>query len=115
MEQPHIEDCGSHIEVSLSARGFGQANVVDVLAGASKRFGTKPMLVICGDPGGVVEMTRAYDVGVELSAKLPFSCIAIALNERMSTSADRVTELVAETRGSVVRYFESVVQAKTWR
>jgi hypothetical protein len=61
-------------------------------------FGAKPILVICGDPGGVIGMTRAYDVGVELAAKLPFSRIAIALNERMSTSADRFTELVAETR-----------------
>jgi hypothetical protein len=77
---------------------IGQANFVDVLAGASKRFGAKPILVICGDPGGVIGMTRAYDVGVELAAKLPFSRIAIALNERMSTSADRFTELVAEPR-----------------
>jgi hypothetical protein len=114
MEQPRIEDRGSHLEVSLSPRGFGHASFVDVLAAASKRFGTKPLLVICGDPGDTIGSARAYDVGVELSAKLPFSRIAIALTGRKSSSTDRFTELVAENRGTVVRYFESVELARSW-
>ena len=114
MEQPRIEDRGSHLEVSLSARGFGHADFVDVLAAASKRYGSKPILVICADPGDEIGATRAYDVGVELAAKLPFSRIAIALTRRKSSAADRFTELVAENRGAVVRYFESVALAKSW-
>src|SRR5262245_12286781 len=114
MEPPHIEDRGSHLEVSLSARGFGQEDFVDVLAAANKRFGPKPILVICADPGETIGTGRAYDVGVELSAKLPFSRIAIALTRRKSSTADRFTELVAENRGTEVRYFESVELAKSW-
>jgi hypothetical protein len=114
MEQPRIEDRGSHLEVSLSARGFGQENFADVLAAAAKRFGPKPILVICDDPGDAIGSARAYDVGVELSARLPLSRIAIALTRRKSTSADRLTELVAENRGATVRYFESVELAKAW-
>jgi hypothetical protein len=49
--------------------------------------------------------TRAYDVGVELSSKLPLSRIAIALTQRKSSVVDRFTELVAENRGATVRYF----------
>jgi hypothetical protein len=112
MEQPRIEDRGSHLEVSLSARGFGQENFADVLAAAAKRFGPKPILVICDDPGDAIGAARAYDV--ELSARLPLSRIAIALTRRKSTSADRLTELVAENRGAAVRYFESVELAKSW-
>ena len=114
MEQPRVEDRGSHLEISLSARGFGQANFVDILAAASKRFGPKPILVICTDPGDEIGTARAYDVGVELAAKLPFSRIAIALTRRKSSTVDRFTELVAENRGAVVRYFESVEQARSW-
>ena len=114
MEKPNIEDRGSHLEVSLSAQGFGQENFVDVLAAASKRFGRKPILVICADPGDAIGTGRAYDVGVELSAKLPSSRIAIALTRRKSSMADRFTEVVAENRGAAVRYFESVEQAKSW-
>ncbi len=114
MDQPHIEDRGSHLEVSLSPQGFGQTNFVDVLAAARKRFGRKPILVICSDPGDSIGTARAYDVGVELSAKLPFSRIAIALTRRKSSSAERFTELVAENRGAMVRYFDTMELAKSW-
>jgi hypothetical protein len=114
MDEPLIEDRGSYIEVSLTARRFAHGNFVDVLAAAAQRFGWKPMLVICNDPSGVIGNMRAYDVGVELSEKLPFSRIAIALTRRKSSSADRFTELVAENRCTVVRYFDSVVLAKSW-
>jgi hypothetical protein len=114
MEQPHIEDRGSHLEVSLSAQGFEQANFVDILAAARRRFGSKPILVICSDPGDAIGTARAYDVGVELSATLPFSRIAIALTRRKSSSADHFTELVAQNRGAQVRYFDTVELAKSW-
>jgi hypothetical protein len=114
MEEPRIEDRGSHLEVSLSAQGFGETSFVDVLAAAVKRFGAKPILVICDDPGHAIATTRAYDVGVELSGKLPLSRIAIALTRRKSSAVDRFTELVAENRGTDVRYFESVEQARSW-
>jgi len=114
MEQPRIEDHGSHLEASLTAQGFGHASFVDVLAAAARRFGRKPILVICDDPGDTIAAMRAYDIGVELSAKLPSSRIAIALTRRKSSSADRLTELVAENRGAAVRYFESVELARAW-
>lgn len=114
MENPFIEDRGSHLEVSLSAQGLGQEAYVDVLVAASKRFGPKPILVICECSSDAIGMARAYDVGVEVSAKLPLSRIAIALMQRRSSSADRFTELVAENRGAAVRYFESVEPAKSW-
>jgi hypothetical protein len=58
MEEPLIEDCGSHLEAVLSAPGFAHANFVEVLAAARKRFGRKPMLVIGSDPGGVIGPRR---------------------------------------------------------
>jgi len=114
MEDPLIEDRGSHVEVALSAKGFSETSFVDVLAAAGMRFGPKPILVICNDAGHAISTLRAYDVGVELSAKLPFSRIAIVLTQRKSSSADRFTELVAENRGTEVRYFENVEQARSW-
>jgi hypothetical protein len=114
MEEPLVEDRGSHLEVSLSAQGFGETSFVDVLAAAAKRFGAKPILVICDDPGHVIGTTRAYDIGVELSAKLPLSRIAIALTQRKSSAIDRFTELVAENRGATVRYFDSAELASSW-
>jgi hypothetical protein len=114
MESPRIEDRGSHLEVSLSATGFGHASFVDVLAAASKLFGAKPILLICDDTADTIGPARAYDVGVELSMKLPLGRIAIALRGRKSSTADRFTELVAENRGTQVRYFESVERARAW-
>ena len=114
MSLAHAEDRGSHIEVSLDASEFAELSFVDMLVAATRRFGTKPILVICDDPTEAVNMTDAYKVGVELSAQLPFRRIAIALRGRKSSSADRFTELVAENRGAEVRYFESVQLAKAW-
>ena len=37
------------------------------------------MLVICDDPAESVDMTRAYNVGVNLSIQMPFRRIAIVL------------------------------------
>ena len=114
MESPRIEDRGSHLEVSLSASGFGHASFDDVLAAVSKLYGAKPILLICDDTSDVIGTGRAYDIGVELSMKLPLGRIAIALTGRKSSTADRFTELVAENRGAQVRYFESVERAKAW-
>jgi hypothetical protein len=114
MEQPRIEDRGSHLEVSLSAEGFGEGSFVDFLAAAANRFGAKPILLICTDSAHAIGTTRAYDIGVELSAKLPLSRIAIALTQRKSSAVDRFTELVAENRGTTVRYFDSVELARAW-
>lgn len=114
MESPRIEDRGSHLEVSLSASGFGHVGFVDVLAAVSKLYGAKPILLICDDTSDVIGSARAYDIGVELSIKLPLGRIAIALTVRKSSTADRFIELVAENRGAQVRYFESVARAKAW-
>ena len=114
MEEPVIEDRRSHLEVSLFAQGFSETPFVDVLATATRRFGQKPILVICNDPAHAIHTTRAYDVGVELSAKLPSSRIAIVLTRRKSSSVDHFTELVAENRGTDVRYFENVEEARSW-
>src|SRR3954466_12058271 len=114
MERTHIVDRGTHLEVSLSAEGFGKENFVDALAAARKTFGLKPILVVCTDPGDEIQTARAYDVGVEMSVKLPLARIAIALTRRKTSSADHFTELVAENRGAMVRYFDSVEQAKSW-
>lgn len=114
MQQLNILDRGLYIEVSLGVREFGEASFIDVLAAASNRFGAKPILLVCDDPAEAIDMTHAYNVGVELSARLPFRRIAIALRGRKSSSADRFTEVVAENRGAAVRYFESVHLARMW-
>ena len=114
MEQPQIEDHGSHLEISLSAEGFGEGSLVDFLVAAAQRFGPKPILIICTDPAYAIDTTRAYDIGVGLANKLPHSRIAIALTRRRSSSIDRFTELVAENRGTTVRYFDSVELARAW-
>jgi|SRR3954463_3633755 hypothetical protein len=114
MEQAHIDDRGTHLEVSLAAHGFGQPNFVDVLVAARERFGMKPILVVCTDPEDAIGTARAYEVGVEMSAKLPLARIAIALTRRKTSSAEHFTELVAQNRGATVRYFDSVELAKSW-
>src|SRR5262249_33763123 len=114
MEQPYIEDRGSHLEISLSAESFGEGSVVDFLVVAAQRFGSKPILVICADPAYAIDTSRAYDIGVELSSKLPLSRVVIALTRRKSSSIDRFTELVAENRGTTMRYFDSVELARAW-
>jgi len=114
MDSPRIEDRGSHLEISLSASGFGHVSFVDVLAAASRLYGAKPILLICNDSSDIIGAGRAYDIGVELSMKLPLGRVAIALTGRKSSTADRFTELVAENRGAQVRYFESVERAKAW-
>jgi hypothetical protein len=112
--RPQVYDRGSHIEIALSARDLVQSSFVEILAAASKRFGPKPLLVICDDPTETIDMTQAYRIGVELSTELPLRRIAIALTGRKSSSANRFTELVAENRGAQVRYFESLEPARAW-
>jgi hypothetical protein len=113
-QSPSFIDHGSHIEVALPARDFVAADLSDALAAATNRFGRKPMLVICDDPAESVDMTRAYNVGVNLSMQMPFRRIAIVLTGRRSTGADRFTELVAENRGAEVRFFEDIHLARMW-
>jgi hypothetical protein len=115
MQQAHVEDRGSYIEISLGAKDLVRgSSFIDILVAASNRFGTKPMLVICDDPSDVVDITQAYKIGVEISARLPFRRIAIALRGRKSSSADLFAELVVENRGGALRYFDSVHLAKNW-
>ena len=113
-ESPRISDRGSHIEVILGVHHFRQYGFAEVLLAAGRKFGAKPILVICDDPAGLSDVTGGYDIAVRLSAELALHKIAIALRGRPSSSADHLIEQVAQNRGVDMRYFESVLAAKAW-
>lgn len=56
----------------------------------------------------------AYRIGVEVARHFPVHKIAIVLQGRGVSDAERFTELVAANRGASVRYFHHVSAARSW-
>ena len=111
---PDITDRGSHIEVHTAPAMLCGEGFVDVLARASTRFGSKPILVVCDDPRSEVLLEDAYRIGIEIATRLPARRVAIALRGRGASETDRFIELVAANRGTDVRYFEDLTTARRW-
>lgn len=109
-----IADRGTYIEVTLGLPALRGADFLDVLARASDRFGRKPILVLCDDPHGEMDLEEAYRIGVDAAMRLPLQAVAIVLRGRRASEAEHFTELVAANRGARVRYFEDLVSARSW-
>ena len=109
-----IADRGSHIEVSLSLPSLCGPDLLDVLARATGRFGRKPILVLCDDPEGDVDLQQAYRIGVDVASRFPLQAVAIVLRGRRASEAEHFTELVAANRGARVRYFQDPALARSW-
>ena len=112
--EPEITDRGSHLEVLTAAARLRGEGFVDVLARASARYGTKPILVVCDDPHADVGLEDAYRVGVDIATRLRTRRVAIALRGRRPSEAEQFIELVAANRGTDVRYFADVAAARLW-
>jgi hypothetical protein len=112
--EPFIADRGSHIEVVIGLPRLCGADFPDVLERASSRFGRKPILVLCDDPGGEMNLEDAYRIGVDVASRFPLQPVAIVLRGRRTSEADYFTELVATNRGARVRYFQDAVSARAW-
>jgi hypothetical protein len=112
--ETNIIDRGSHIEVHIGAGTLRRADIVDFLGGVARRFGAKPMLVVCDDPRHEVSLEEAYRIGVQFAEQLPFQRVAVALRGRKSTELERFTEFVAANRGARVHYFDDEPAARAW-
>lgn len=112
--EPVIADRGSHIEVLLGVSHLRRAEILELLAGASNRFGRKSCLVICDDPQRGMSLADAYQVGVDIARRFPEQAVAIVLRGRPATEAEYFTELVAANRGARVRYFHDSATALSW-
>jgi hypothetical protein len=112
--EPKILDCGAYIEILIGAPKLRNTDFIEVLLRGRAMFGAKPILVICDDPGGDVNLNDAYRVGVDIAMRLPSQRVAIALRGRHASDAERFTELVAANRGLDLRYFDDVANAREW-
>jgi hypothetical protein len=112
--EPTISDRGSHIEVAIGLPELRGADFLDLLARATGRFGRKPILVLCDDPHGEMDLEEAYRIGVAVAARFPQQAVAIALRGRRASEAEHFTELVAANRGARVRYFQDAGSARSW-
>lgn len=106
-------DRGTHIEVVIGPAVLCGSGFIGIVADALARFGAKPLLVVCDGPAQSVGFVQAYDNGLQLSS-IVRARIAIALGGREPTDDDRLTDLVAANRGTEVRSFRDVADAKTW-
>lgn len=111
---PDITDRGSHIEVELGLPSLCGTGFLDVLARASDRYGRKPLLVLCDDPAGQVDLDEAYRIGIDVATRFPRQPVAIVLRGRRASEAEYFTELVAANRGARVRYFADPAAARSW-
>src|SRR5262245_5853378 len=111
---PVIADRGSHLEVTTGASHLRGSGFIDLLVSVTLRFGIKPILVLCDDPGEQITLEDAYRLGIDIATRLPSTRVAVALRGRHTSEADRFIELVAANRGSDVRFFEDVTTARTW-
>ena len=109
-----VVDRGTYIEVALGLQALRGADFLDVLARASDRVGRKPILVLCDDPRGEMDLKEAYRIGVDAAKRLPLQAVAIVLRGRRASEAEHFTELVAANRGARVRYFEDLGSARSW-
>jgi hypothetical protein len=112
--EPAIADRGAYIEIEIGLGGLRGADFLDVLARATDRFGRKPLLVLCDDPRGEMNLDEAYRVGVDAAARFPLQALAIVLRGRRVSDAEYFSELVAVNRGARVRYFQDVGSALAW-
>jgi hypothetical protein len=112
--EPTIADRGSHIEVVIGLSKLRGPDFLDVLTRASDRFGRKPILVLCDDPGHEMNLDEAYRIGVDVAKRFPRQAVAIVLRGRRTSEAEHFTELVAANRGARVRYFQDVPSALSW-
>ena len=112
--EPAIVDRGSHIEVSIDLPSLCGPDFLGVLARATGRFGRKPILVLCDDPEGRVDLNEAYRIGVDVALRFPLQPVAIVLRGRRASEADYFTELVAANRGARVRHFQDIALARSW-
>jgi hypothetical protein len=108
-----VIDRGTHIELVIGPAVLCGPGFIGTVADALRRFGAKPLLVVCDAPAQSVGFTQAYDNGLALSSIMR-SRIAIVLGGRAPTDADRLTDLVAGNRGTEVRSFQDLPAAKAW-
>lgn len=112
--EPTISDRGSHIEVALGLPKLRSEGFLDLLTRATGRFGRKPILVLCEDPGREMNLEDAYRIGVGIASLFPLQAVAIVLRGRRVSDVDYFTELVATNRGARVRYFQDLAAARSW-
>ena len=112
--EPAIADRGSHIEVEIGLPGLRGGELIELLLRATDRFGRKPILVLCDDPGREMDLDDAYRIGVEVASRFPLQAVAIVLRGRHASEAEYFTELVAANRGARVRYFQDAVSTRLW-
>jgi hypothetical protein len=112
--EPAIADRGAHIEVVIGVADLRGEDFLDVLARATRRFGQKPILVLCDDPRRDMDLDEAYRIGVDVARRFPLQAVAIVLRGRHASEAEHFTELVAANRGARVRYFQNVSSARSW-
>ena len=106
-------DRGTHIEVMIGRAMLCGPGFIDTVADALARFGAKPLIVVCDGPAESVGLVQAYDNGLKL-ASMARARVAIVLGGREPTEADRLTDLVAATRGRELRSFADLQAAKAW-
>jgi len=106
-------DRGTHIEVVIGRAVLCGPGFIDVAVDALARFGAKPLLVVCDGPAESVGSMQAYDNGLKLASTVRVR-VAIVLGGRDPTDDDRLTDLAATNRGTQVRSFRDLPEAKTW-
>lgn len=106
-------DHGAYIELVIGPAVPCSPGFIDLVRDALARFGAKPLLVVCDAPSERVGLVQAHDNGLQL-ARLARARVAIVLGGREPTDADRLTEMAAANRGSEVRSFRDLAEAKAW-
>jgi hypothetical protein len=106
-------DHGAYIELAIGPAELGGPGFIGHVSDALTRFGAKPLLVVCDAPAESVGLVQAHDNGLQL-ARLARARVAIVLGGREPTDADRLTEMAAANRGSEVRSFRELADAKAW-
>jgi hypothetical protein len=112
--EPTIVDRGAYIEIEIGLPQLCGADFLNILARATDRFGRKPLLLICDDPSGEMDLEEAYRIGVDAARRFPLQAVAIVLRGRRTSEAEHFTELVAANRGARVRHFQDVGSAQSW-
>lgn len=112
--EPSIADRGAYIEVEIGLPHLRGGDFFGILARATDRFGRKPLLVLCDDPAGEMDLEEAYRIGVDAAKRFPLQAVAIVLRGRRASEAEHFTELVAANRGARVRYFQERGLALSW-
>ncbi len=106
-------NCGTHIELQIGGAGLCSPGFIDIVVDAFARFGPKPLLVVCDGAADGDGLIQAYDNGLKLAAVVR-GRVAIILGGREPTAAERLTELAAANRGTIVRLFPDLRTAKAW-